>query len=586
MRFVDVVPVRRMPADRPWLTYALPEEMTIAIGWLVTIPLRGRPVLGVVWNIHDQAPSMKTQNISTIHLTSPIISDWQRGVCEIMARSGSTSLGDVLFRIVPKLTLRNLQKKISGTLPEQKAQTHQTSTLNWYRSRTEALDLIEKKLREVSEPIVIITPTNDDAEELVRLSEQQGRTAVHIHSQLAPTIYAEWYNRVRNGELLVVVGGVSALSMPFTRTPCIILDQEEHHAHKQTSQSPYYDHRVILNQLQVAITKTTPAPSIATWNNQQLTPPVFTSQRKMLSLHGPKVAPLLTQAVLDVIDEGIEHNKKILCISPRRGYASTTACRACGTALTCPTCGRTASVFRGLADEARCHSCQTSIPLRTTCQKCGSAEWVFQGYGIEQTASALQRLRPEITITPMVDPTIEFDVAVDTYQVYRAIRHINNLGAVVVMSGDSLLSSPDYSVAERAWQYLARLQAEAPTIPLYVQTFEPESLFWQRWLHGDDQAWYTDEVAQRQRLHVPPFVTQWIASWRGEKSEVHKKISELTTTYGQIITVRPLPEQKKSATRHRLLLQFKQPNDASTFPWTKLFPLPWHLDQYPTSWVD
>lgn len=586
MTFVDVVPVRRMPADRPWLTYAVPEDLTIAVGFLVTIPLRGRPVLGVVWNIHSQEPSMKTQNVSVVHFSSPLISAWQRRVCEVMARTGSTSLGDVLFRIVPKLTARNLQKKLPGKLVEKKTQTTRDIDVHWYRSRTEALSLIEKKLREASESIVIVTPTNDDAEELVRLSEQQGRTAAHIHSQLAPTIYAEWYNRVRNGEALVIVGGVSALSMPFTQTPQIILDQEEHHAHKQSSQSPYYDHRVIVDQLNTVVTKTTPAPGLATWQQKELTPPPFAAKRKVVSLHGPKVGPLLSQAVMDVIDECNENNKKVLCVSPRRGYASTTACRSCGTALTCPTCNRTASVFRGLADEARCHSCQTSIPLRTTCQKCGSSEWAFQGYGIEQTASVLQRLRPEITVTPMADQTIEFDVAVDTYQAYRTVRHIKNIGAVILISGDSLLSSPDYSVAERAWQYLARLQAEAPTIPLYVQTFEPESLFWQRWLYGDDQAWYTDELAQRQRLHVPPFQTQWIASWRGEKTEVTKKITELNTTYSQSIAVRSLPEQKKSAAKHRLLLQFKQPESASSFPWTKLFPLPWHLDQYPTSWLD
>jgi len=587
MRFVNVVPVRRMQADRPWLTYDLPETLTVQPGSLVTIPLRGRPILGVVWETHDQAPKYHTQNISAVHLTEPILTAWQRRVCQVMAEAGSTSLGDVVFRVIPKLTLRGLAKALSGSIRPVPIPPVPTESFLWYRDRTEAMQKISTVITEQAEqPIVIVTPTNDDAEELVRLVEGLGKTAFHLHGQVAPTIYASWYDRIRNGESLIVIGGLSALAIPCHHPPLIILDQEEHHAHKQTAQFPYYDTRAVLQQLAVPMQVTTPAPGVTLYHRQHPLPPAPSTNRTLISLHGPKQGPLLSEETLTIIDDVIAKKQRLAVIAPRRGYASSTACRVCGTVVVCPTCGRSASIFRGLADEARCHACQTSIPSATSCQKCGATDWAFHGYGSEQTVSALQRLRPDLTITPVIKPEVTADIGVDTYQAYRSLRRIINLGAVIVISGDSLLSSPDYSVAERAWQYLARLQAEVPRLPLAVQTFEPHSPFWQRWVAGDDRAWYDDELQQRQRLRVPPFSLQWIAAYRGQQKVVTEKMTELEKKYGQGVTVRVLPQRATPPNKHRLLINFNNQELFKTLPWITIFALPWHLDRYPTSWLD
>src|SRR5689334_17204116 len=139
MKFANVVPIRRMPADRPWLTYAVPKDIEVSIGSLVTIPLRGRPILGVVWNFDEPTKTLKAQNITSAHLGSPLMSAWQRKVCDVMADTGSTSLGDVLWRVIPKLTVRNITKIITGQLQDESSPNQSTSSVLWYRQRTEAL---------------------------------------------------------------------------------------------------------------------------------------------------------------------------------------------------------------------------------------------------------------------------------------------------------------------------------------------------------------------------------------------------------------------------------------------------------------
>lgn len=587
MRYASVVPVRRMPPDRPWLTYAVPDTLLMTVGTLVTIPLRGRQILGVVWEITNSPPEMAVQNIFAVHFTSPFISSWQRRVCEAMSKTGSASLGDVLWRVVPKVSIRTLLKTCTGDLTESVQQISEPDSFLWYRDRQQSLDHIQEIITKHStSAIAILTPTNDDAEEILSRSEKIGRTAVHLHSKISPTTYAEWYARIRNGEPLVVVGGLSVLALPFPQRPQVILDQAEHHAHKQTAQFPYYDNRAVIDELHIQVHITTPAPGIRYVDRHDPKAPATSDHRQLLSLHGPRQAPLLTDSALDLLDTLIARREKFVCISPRRGYASTTACRSCGTVLSCPHCGRSTAIFRGLADEARCRSCQTSIRLTTTCPKCGSTDWSFHGYGIEQTVATIKRLRPNVLIAPIIDPSVSVDVAVDTYQAYRSLRHIDRLGGVLITSGDSLLTSPDYSVAERAWQYLARLQAEVPRAKIVVQTFEPELPFWQRWLHGDDRSWYEDELAQRRRLHMPPFATQWIAQLQGEKKSVGDKAAELIKLFGQHLTVQALPQRAQSPAKYRLLLSFEDPGFASKLPWSQLFPRPWHLDQHPTSWLD
>lgn len=591
MMFAQVVPIRRMPADRPWLTYLIPDGLEVVVGSLVSIPLRNSRIIGVVWEITDRQPAkMKIQSIRSVLFLRPIITAWQKRVIEILADTGSTSLGDVLWRVIPKLSAGRLTKLL-------KIQSHVNSNIErsrtgdgsffWYRRRVDALDNLALQIdKSRHNYLAIVTPTTDDALEIVKLSEKLGRIAVHLNSKLSPTEYLSWYVRVLNNEPLVLVGNVFILALPFFQPPALFFDQEEHHAHKQTAQSPYYDTRSVFSILTAPVNITTPAPSIQRYRLQRPTIPPAPVQRSIISLHGPTQGPLVSEELLTSIDDAQQKGQRVICISPRRGFASYTACRACGSPLICPKCGRAATLFRGLADEARCQSCQTTLPLSATCKKCGSSQWSFHGLGVEQTTNALRHLRPLLNISPVVRQDILSDVAVDTYHAYRQIRSLPQVATVAIISGDSLLSLPDFSVAERAWQYLARLQAESVTAQILVQTWQPESTFWQRWLHGDDRAWYDDELHQRQRLKVPPYVSQWIASYRGADSLVNDKIHELKSRYHQLLQVKSLPIHRRQPSLNRLLITFASPAKEIELPWKTVFPLPWHLDRHPTSWID
>ncbi len=587
MSFANIIPIRRMPADRPWLTYRVPDELKVMPGMLVTIPLRGRGILGVVWSLEpDQSSQYKIQDITAIHFSYPLMTKFQMQVCDIMADTGAVSLGTVLFSMLPKITLRSYKKIFSTELPEQKKNlaTPAIAEHLWYRDRREGLTWLQKQTASnKNSSTLIITPTVQDIKEIISIIEASGQSCCEVDADITPTAFAKIYQRVLCGEQLVIIGTLKALALPWPKLPHIILDQEEHHAHKQTAQHPRYDARVVLRVLSQPWSYTTPAPSLITWSQQAIQAPT-PFERQLTSLQRPGAFSWLTDETITLIEDCIANKKTVICIAPRRGYASASVCKSCGTAQTCPTCGQRTALFRGTNDQAVCHFCKTSVSLHVICPVCQSTNWTVRGLGLEQVVALSQERWPEATVTPIVSSDVPADIAVDSYLAYHQIRKIKNVGAIIVVSGDSLLSLPDYSTAERAWQYLARLQAESPHVPMIVQTFNPEHTFWQRWLHGDDQTWYTSELADRQRLHLPPSVTQWVAHYHGDEKVFHTVEQELIKKYTGRLDIRPLPNSRQRS--QRLLLTFTDAKLVDQLPWLELFSNDWQLDKFPQSWLD
>ncbi len=592
MTFAQVVPVRRMPINRPWLTYLIPDDTYLEAGDLVTIPLQKRQVLGVVWELSDLAPGLANiQKVVNVILDKPLMTPWQRQVCQVLAASGSVSLGDVLYSVLPKISLANYRKIFAAYKASKKIESVSSPAKDevfWYADRVQAINwLIERASHHRSVSQVVICPTIADIEDLTAQAETHGLTCQTVHSTITPAAYAKICQRARQGEPLLIIGTLRALSLPFTGLPLITLDQEEHPGHKQTAQHPRYDTRDILNQLGRPYAATTSAPTLALYQRRPLTPPATTSNRLLISLNHPEKFNWLSEEMITVVDQALTTPGRVVCIGPRRGYASTSRCRSCGYIQVCPSCGQRVTIFRGTVDDAHCGFCQRKISLQVACPRCHGTDWTVRGLGIEQITSLIKQRWPAASVAPVVNPAVSADIAVDSYQAYHHLRAIKNLSAVIIVSGDSLLNIPDYSTAERAWQYLARIQAEVPATKFLIQTFAPDQPFWQRWLQADATAWYRHELTERQRLSLPPFTVQWIARYRGQPAIFDQVFNSLAAEKRAGWTVTKLPPLKSTInTVWRLLLTFPQQTDAKNFPWLKFFPTPWQLDRHPISWRD
>lgn len=581
MTYVHVVPVRRMPVAIKTLTYSVPAEQHVTVGQLVEVPLRGRRVLGVIWATNVQPDTPKIQPLYRLVVEQAIISDWLRNIIVAAAQTGSCSLGDMLYFVIPKLSANRLLKILGTTVQRNdKATTgvKQPKRL-WFRRRQEALEWIVRQ-----SPDVVLCPTLADVRDVVAAYSNRGIDALPVTSDLSPTEVTKLFQETRQGEKQVIVGTLRCLFLPFPHSPNILIDQVEHHAHKITAQHPRLDPRVILDALHHAYASTTVSPTIQQYTDFHI-PSSPVPPRKIVSLTRDSTFSWLGDETIQAIEQTHDRGESIVCIVPRTGYASSIACRHCGYTPTCSHCQHPASLFRGQHDASVCRFCRRTSPLPECCPTCRGTTWSYHGLGIERMKEIMAGQWPDYSIATTVRRDTLADIAVDTYSAYLELPHLQNIGLLVLASGDSLLNIPDYSTNERAWQYLARLQAFAEGQRVIVQTFQPEHPFWQRWLHGDDASWYADEEAVRRSMRLPPFATQWIIRWSGDQRTFVKTITECQQRYEKQAKFTVLPVDTRRPVQ-KCIVELIDSDFLTTFPWPTIFPTPWQVDQHPQSWLD
>lgn len=589
----QIVPLRRFPSDHQWFDYAIPDGLELKLGQLVEVPFLRTRVRGIVWGLSPTSQVRRLKPIDRLIRPEVVMSVWQRQVCDAMAQQSCVSLGHVLDSIIPAYPNRpTTEKKIMSTQPASEVNPIRAPTglTWWYRQRSTAIRWLAGWLQESdSRSRIVLVPTREDGEQLLDALGAEAKT-VFVHSLLNKTAYTKIYEAVRLGQLTRIIGTARAVTLPYAQAPQILIDQEEHSAHKQTEQQPRTDIRRVLEEISVDVRITSPAPSVRWWHHHHpLAPPPATGGRRLANLQQVKRAAWLTTEFEAWIDQAIAKHGQLLVIAPQRGYASGVSCRDCFYTVACQSCQQRLRLFRQTSQRVVCQLCGREQSLPATCPRCHGTRWTIHGWGVEHIAEGIRQLWPAVTVTIGQSNPSDHGLHVDTYRGYRLARQFKNLLGLVVVSGDGLLNYPDFSVAERSWQYLARLQAAVATTPLLIQTFSPDIDFWQRWRHGDDQTWYTEELKARQEHHLPPWADQWIARYPGPQAEAEMKkkittIEELKLA-GVTVVALPTPIRPGRASSERLLLSSTGRPLSRSISCAELFPYPWQLDTSVASWL-
>lgn len=593
MVVAHVVPLQRLPADRPWFDYLVPPDLPVKVGHLVEIQFGRRLMPGVIWALSDQSTMAALKPINRIIQPEPVVNPWQHQTITKIADWYFVSLGHLVTSVVP-----DYPKKLVDQLPppppplrfHQAPNPHERTW--WYRDRQQAIKQSIDWLLKDDAPRVICTPTIEDLYDYEAALGDDRVFVGCLESQMGERDYRLLYERIRTGQLKKVIGTGRSLLLPFQRPPGILLDQEEHPAHRQSEQHPRLDNRQTVELIAPQAVLTAPAPSLKTFITRHPHPPSFQGQRQLAALGQPGSRDWLTPDAEQLINETLQRGKCLLAIVPHHGFAQRVACRECGWTVTCTNCGRRIRLLRRNDSQADCQACGAVVEVPTNCPRCHAVSWNLSGLGVEQFLETVRQRWPKVLVQPADQPPTDGPcITVGTYQAYRLRGRQNSDRPVLIVSGDALLSYPDFAVAERAWAYLSRLQAVQPNSLVMVQTYEPDLAFWQRWRHGDDRSWYDDELAQRTSLVLPPAAEHWIARLpNGDKHMVEHKYREVLELVPSGVTVTILNEdsaRQRDRTTGRLL--FQAPVGTSlrlALDWLKIFPPPWQLDPAIRGWAD
>jgi primosomal protein N' (replication factor Y) len=230
----------------------------------------------------------------------------------------------------------------------------------------------------------------------------------------------------------------------------------------------------------------------------------------------------LSDDALEKIEQSIASGKQVLLFHNRRGSAPTTLCENCGWQAGCPHCFVPLTLHAD-THQLRCHICNFTTRVPTSCPECGSASIIHKGIGTKLIETEITRLFPKLSVARFdgdtdAQETVEkrynelydgsINIIIGTQVIAKGLD-LPLLATVIVVQADAGLSLPDYSSPERTFQLLAQVigrvgRADHPT-DVTIQTYQPTHPAITLGLSQDYTGFYELALKQRKRGNFPPF---------------------------------------------------------------------------------
>ncbi|MGE5672412.1 MAG: primosomal protein N' [Mycobacterium leprae] len=398
------------------------------------------------------------------------------------------------------------------------------------------------KVQEAGQQAICLVPEIALTPQMIgRFRSRFGKAVAVLHSALsAGEKYDEW-QRIRAGEVSIVVGARSAIFAPFDHLGLIIIDEEHEHSYKQESPAPCYHAREVAEErarLEGALLVLGSAtPALESFHKARsgyfrlVGLPHRVDDRPMPEvqivdmreeLHGGNRS-IFSRELQEALDRTVAAGEQAILFLNRRGYNTFVMCRACGEAVTCPSCAVAMTYHLG-ENHLTCHYCDHTTRVPTKCPKCGSPQIRHMGAGTERVEEELKKLYPRIRVLRMdVDTTRRkgshaailkqfgegnADVLVGTQMIAKGLD-FPEVTLVGVVLADTSLNLPDFRAAERTFQLVTQVAGRAgrglKPGRVLVQTYQPEHYSLAAAEHHDYDRFYHQEIAFRQSLIYPPF---------------------------------------------------------------------------------
>ncbi len=401
-------------------------------------------------------------------------------------------------------------------------------------------EAIAETLRCGRQSLILVPEIALTGQFLERFAERFGVRPAEWHSAMTPRRRARTWASIADGGTRVVVGARSALFLPYRDLGLMVVDEEHDPAYKQEDGVRYHARDMAVVRAHIAgipLVLASATPSIETEVNARRgryrrlhLPERFGGQQLPavepidLVREGPPRGRFVAPKLAEAVRETLERNDQALLFLNRRGYAPLTLCRACGFRLHCQNCDAWLVDHR-FRRRLVCHHCGFSMPPLAACPKCQATDsFVACGPGVERLEEEVATLFPDRRILVLSSDLItsievmreelanisahKVDIVIGTQLVAKG-HHFPKLNLVGIVDADLGLGNGDPRAAERSFQLLHQVLGRAGREEGrglgFVQTYQPGHPVMQALIKGDREAFYSSEIAARERTHYPPF---------------------------------------------------------------------------------
>ncbi len=424
--------------------------------------------------------------------------------------------------------------------------------------------LIEQYMQQGNQVLYMLPEIALTAQIIRRLQKHFGGNIAIYHSKFNPNERVEIWNKVKHGEVKVVLGARSALLLPFKNIGLIIVDEEHDASYKQQDPAPRYHARdsaiyyASLFNAKVLLGSAT--PSIESYHNcktnkyglvelkerfgQSEMPAIeIIDLRKVVMKEKGKV--MLSPQLKAAIETSLNEKKQVILFQNRRGYTPYMVCAVCGWIPQCQYCDVTLTYHKA-KNKLACHYCGTTYPVIHTCAACGSHNFMQKNFGTEKIEELIAEQFLLSRVARMDYDSIKgkydhdnliklfeqqrVDILVGTQMVVKGLdfEHVNLVG---ILDADGILNFTDFRVNERAFQLMEQVSGRAGRkdnrgkVMIQVSnTNHPVLKFVQEHSFKD---LYNYEIDNRKQFFYPPFSRLIHITFKHKQSNIAEEAANL-----------------------------------------------------------
>ncbi len=420
------------------------------------------------------------------------------------------------------------------------------------------MQMIRHVVESGKQAIVLIPEIALTYQTVLRFYNRFGNRVSILNSRLSQGERSDQMERVKRGEVDVMIGPRSALFTPFENLGLIVID-EEHETTYKSEQVPRYHaretaiRRAKLEGASVVLGSATPSLeafyrcrlgeyTLLELKNRataQSLPEVYTVDMREELKHGNR--SIISDRLKEMIEDRLQKRQQIMLFLNRRGYAGFVSCRECGYVVKCPHCDVALSAHKN--GKLVCHYCGYERPSMTSCPECGSHYIGGFRAGTQQIEELVTKMFPAARVLRMdMDTTKkkdshekilsafaaeEADILIGTQMIVKG-HDFPQVTLVGILAADMSLYSNHYQSAERTFQLLSQACGRAgrgrEKGEVVIQTYNPEHYSIQTAARQDYESFYEEEMNYRMLMGYPP-AEELLAIWMTGQSVEHHKVA-------------------------------------------------------------
>ena len=400
------------------------------------------------------------------------------------------------------------------------------------------MEMIAGVLADGGQSIVLIPEIALTYQTVMRFYARFGDRVSILNSRMSPGERYDQMERVKAGEVDVMIGPRSALFTPFPRLRLIVIDEEHESAYKSEQVPRYHARETAIERAAregASVVLGSATPSLEAFyackcGRFQLLelkmragcgelPGVFVEDMRNELRNGNR--SIISDRLKNLIDDRLKKREQIMLFLNRRGYAGFVSCRSCGYVVKCPHCDVSLSVHRG--GKMICHYCGHEEPQVNICPSCGSSYIGGFKAGTQQVEELVKGMFPVARVLRMdMDTTRtkdghekiletfaseEADILIGTQMIVKG-HDFPNVTLVGILAADMSLYSSDYRAAERTFQLLTQAAGRAgrgkSLGQVVIQTYSPDHYSIEMAAAQDYEGFYAAEMEYRGLMGYPP----------------------------------------------------------------------------------